>query len=132
MTAKPAPLAVPVRAAVAFASGAAAHRLCPGDGPLSVLKRVVLRWAFRQYFAAELKPHLYAVPEEPKEPEAEAARRILQALSDGRETTRSELAASLDLGGSQTNRLLADLVRRGLIVSAGPNKVRLSQGASNG
>lgn len=92
----------------------------------------MLRWAYRLYFAAELKPHLYAVEEEPERPEAEAARLILAALEDGQAIPRSELAAKCDLRGAQTNKLLADLIRRGLVVCAGRNLVQIAGGPSHG
>lgn len=116
------------RAATRFAAYAAANRLVPGRGPWAALKRRVMRWALELYFANELKPHPYAAPEpvsRPRRGDAEAARRLLAALDGAGVLARSELAVKADVPGTQVNRILADLRRRGLVTYQGRNLVAL-------
>ena len=127
--APPTTLKVNARAATIFAAYSAAHRLIPGKSPWARLKRRVMRWALELYFDHELKPHPYAaagpVPV-PRRGDAEGARLILTALDGGAVLARSELCVAAGLTGTRTNRILADLGRRGLVVSVGRNLVALA------
>lgn len=133
--APPNTLQINARAATVFAAYSAAHRLIPSKSPWACLKRRVMRWALELYFANELKPHPYAAAGPfpvPRRGDAEAARFILAALDGGAVLARSELCVATNLTGTRTNRILADLCRRGLVVNVGRNLVALAEKEASG
>lgn len=135
--APPETVAVNPRTAIVFSASLAAHRIIPGRGIWAGLKRRVMRWALELYFTHDLT--VARVPDPEPEPasnlrrgDAQAARRILETLANGEEISRSQLAVQADVPGSQANRIIADLRRRGLVEIAGRNTVRIGKDAADG